>query len=129
MRAFALIGLGGVLGANARYLVSIWAARRWGTAFPWGTLLINLSGSFALGFLLELLAARFGNDLDARLLLGTGFLGAYTTFSTFAFETVALGRQRDHGPALANAIGSAALGIAGAAAGFYLAVLAFGGAA
>lgn len=129
MTAFLLIGLGGIFGANARYLVSVWAAGRWGTAFPYGTLLINATGSFALGFFLQFVAARFGNNLDARLLVGTGFLGAYTTFSTFAFETIALGRQRDHGPALVNALGSAALGIAGATAGFLLATLIAGSAA
>lgn len=123
MIAFLLIGLGGVLGANARYLVSVWAADRWGTAFPFGTLIINVSGSFAMGFFLELVAASFNNDLNARLLIGTGFLGAYTTFSTFAFETIALARERDHRPALINALGSAGLGIAAATAGYLLALL------
>ena len=121
MRAFVLIGLGGVLGANARYLVSLWAANRWGVAFPYGTLLINATGSFLIGFVLALVAARFGDSAEGRLLLVTGFLGAYTTFSTFAFETVALSRQRDHWPALANLLGSAVLGVGAAVAGILLA--------
>src|SRR5438067_7305899 len=100
VRAFVLIGLGGVLGANARYLVSVWAANRWGVAFPYGTLLVNATGSFLIGFVLALVAARFGDSAEGRLLVVAGFLGAYTTFSTFAFETVALSRQRAHWPAL-----------------------------
>jgi len=121
VRAFVLIGLGGVLGANARYLVSLWAANRWGVAFPYGTLLINATGSFLIGFVLALVAARFGDSAEGRLLLVTGFLGAYTTFSTFAFETIALGRQRDHWPALANLLSSAVLGVGAAVAGILLA--------
>lgn len=126
MIAFLLIGLGGVLGANARYLVSVWAAGRWGVSFPYGTLVINVSGSFAMGFVLEFLSAYFSNNADVRLFLATGFLGAYTTFSTFAFETIALARERDHRPALVNAFGSAGLGIATATAGYLLAFLVSG---
>lgn len=118
--AFLLVAIGGVLGANARYVVSQWAAARWGAAFPYGTLAINATGSLLLGLVLALDAARLGNNPDVRLLVTTGFLGAYTTFSTFAFETVALGRQRDHWPAVANIAGSVALGLGGAALGVLL---------
>jgi len=76
---YLLIGFGGLLGANARYLVSLWAAGRFRTAFPIGTFLINATGSFLLGLVLTL-ATRFGDTLDLRLLIATGFLGAYTTF-------------------------------------------------
>ncbi|HEX5501589.1 MAG TPA: fluoride efflux transporter CrcB [Thermomicrobiales bacterium] len=118
--ALLLVAVGGVLGANARYVVSQWAATRWGAAFPYGTLAINATGSLLLGLVLALDAARFGNDPDVKLLVATGFLGAYTTFSTFAFETLALGRQRDHWPAVANIAGSVALGLGGAALGVLL---------
>lgn len=118
--AFLLVAVGGVLGANARYAVSQWAAARWGAAFPYGTLAVNATGSLLLGFVLALDVARLGDNPDVKLLVTTGFLGAYTTFSTFAFETVALGRQRDHWPAVANIVGSVALGLGGAALGVLL---------
>jgi fluoride exporter len=87
---FLVVGLGGLLGANARYYVGEWVATRWGTAFPWGTLLINVSGSFALGLFLALATER-GRDRPAlRLFVATGFLGGYTTFSAFGYETIRL---------------------------------------
>jgi CrcB protein len=124
MRTYLLISLGGVAGANARYLLSGWAARRWGTGFPYGTLIINVSGSFLLAFVLTFAAARVHNSADLQLLIGTGFCGAYTTFSTFAYETMALTRQRDHLPAALNALGSAAAGVAAAVMGILLAAAA-----
>jgi fluoride exporter len=95
------IGAGAIAGAEARYLAGLWAAARWGSAFPWGTLLINLSGSFVLGFYLALVTERFTGRSTTRLLLATGFLGAYTTFSTFSYETVALVQHGAIGPAVA----------------------------
>ena len=120
MSAFLLIGLGGVLGANARYFISVWAAERFGKAFPFGTFLINVSGSVLIGGVLALLANQSADTATANLLLVTGFLGAYTTFSTFTFETLALIRQGAMRAALANVLGSTALGVIGAAAGFLL---------
>lgn len=128
MGPFLLIAVGAVCGANARYLISTWAAKRFGVAFPYGTLLVNASGSCLMGLLLTLLAGRLGAAADARALLAVGFLGAYTTFSTFAYETVALIRQGSIRLACVNALGSAAAGIVGAAAGIALAVW-LGGAA
>jgi CrcB protein len=123
MSALLLIGLGGVLGANARYLVSTWAAGRFGTAFPYGTFLINVSGSVLIGLVLTVVVDRLSTSSSVRLLVATGFLGAYTTFSTFAYETVALLRQGDLRPALINAVGSAVLGVSGCVAGILLATL------
>src|SRR5687768_414186 len=76
------VSLGGILGANARYLVGVYVAERFGTAFPYGTLLINISGSLAIGFFLTLATERFQVDPLWRLFFATGFLGAYTTFSS-----------------------------------------------
>lgn len=89
MEKYWLIGLGGFLGANARYLVSGWAAERWGASFPFGTLLVNVTGSLALGFFLTLANERALIDPRWRLFLAIGFVGAYTTFSTYAFESFA----------------------------------------
>lgn len=94
MREFLLIGVGAVLGANLRYWVAGYFADRLGLAFPYGTLFINITGSFLLGFILTLLANRLVADPTIRLLVGTGFLGAYTTFSTFSYDTISL-LQRD----------------------------------
>jgi fluoride exporter len=112
------IAIGAVVGANARFLVSTWAANRIGVDFPYGTLLVNVSGSCLIGVVLTLLAGQF--DAGARALLATGFLGAYTTFSTFAYETTALLRQGSIRLACLNALGSAAAGVGGAALGIVL---------
>src|SRR5438105_4677366 len=106
MRDLLLIGTGAVFGANLRYWVVNYVAARLGPAFPYGTLIINVTGSFLLGFILVLISNRLVADPGLRLLLGTGFLGAYTTFSTFSYETIALIDQGDHVPALANAAAS-----------------------
>jgi CrcB protein len=88
---FLLVGLGGFLGANARYLVARWADASVGGRFPLGTLLVNVAGSFFLGLLGALVVARVVPGADAlRLALGVGFLGAFTTFSTFEYETHSL---------------------------------------
>ena len=120
MTQYFWISLGAIFGANARYLISVRAAGRYGVAFPYGTFAINVSGSAVMGFLLGLLSVHFGNNAAARALLATGFLGAYTTFSTFTWETLALFRERENGRALLNLLGSALLGIGGALAGIWL---------
>ena len=109
-----LIGIGGILGANARYLVSVWAARRIGVSFPYGTLIVNLSGSLLLGFMATGIVGMVAYEREVQLLVSVGFLGAYTTFSTFAFESVGLVRRRAFGLAIANVLGSTVLGLVGA---------------
>lgn len=84
------VGLGGFLGANARYLVGSFLLERLSTGFPLPTLLINVSGSFAIGVLLTLLTERILADPAWRLFLVVGFLGGYTTFSSYSFEALAL---------------------------------------
>lgn len=86
---YMIIGLGGFIGANARYIVGQWAAERWGPGLPYGTFLINVSGSFILG-LFGTLALHLGWSPNTRLLIAVGILGAYTTFSTFEYETLQL---------------------------------------
>ena len=123
MGTMVLIALGGALGANARFIASTLAARRWGARFPWGTLLVNASGSFLLGLFLALPAL---GDGGTRALLATGFCGGYTTFSTFAYESVALGEKGARGATLANLLGSVSLCVAAAALGGALGVAAGG---
>jgi CrcB protein len=88
---YLLVGIGGFIGANARLVVARLVGALFETRFPLGTFVINISGSFLLGILGPLVAQRLmPNSESMRLALGVGFLGAYTTFSTFEFETHAL---------------------------------------
>jgi CrcB protein len=123
MNPYVLVAIGGVFGAIGRFAVSTLAAARWGVAFPIGTLIINVSGSAAMGFVLTFLPEHFGGGHDASLLIATGFLGAYTTFSTFAFESVGLSQRGRHGPMLLNLSASVLGGAAGATTGILLATL------
>lgn len=111
------VSLGGILGANARYLVSIYVAERLGAAFPYGTLLINVSGSLAIGFFLTLAIERFSIDPLWRLFFATGFLGAYTTFSSYTFEAAQLIRDGAYGLAFLYLFGSVLAGMIGVFAG------------
>ena len=120
---YLVISLGGVLGANARYLLGNWVAARYGTSFPYGTMLINVSGSFVIGFFLVLITERFVVHPNWRLFFAVGFLGAYTTFSTFSFETATLMQSGSWWLALANMIGSVVLGLVAVLVGMALARL------
>jgi CrcB protein len=123
LERLVLVGAGACVGGVARYLVSLWAADRFGATFPVGTLLVNASGSLLLAFLVVLTTDRLGLGPEVRLLLGTGFCGGYTTFSTFAYETLALVEAGDWAPALLNALASVALSLLGAVLGIWLARL------
>jgi fluoride exporter len=107
---YLLIGIGGFLGANARYLVAGWIAERCGAAFPYGTLVINVSGSFLLGLFLELITDRFITHPYWRPFFAIGFLGGYTTFSAFSFESFSLLLERSFLLAATNMAGSVLLG-------------------
>jgi CrcB protein len=118
-----LVGLGAGLGGLCRYGLSLWVAHHWGSHFPVGTLLINISGSFALTLLVVLTTERLGLGPEVRLLLGTGFCGGFTTFSTFALETLALLEARALATALLYIAASLLLSLLAAALGLWLARL------
>lgn len=107
---YLVISLGGILGANARYLLGTWIAQRYGTSFPYGTLVINISGSFVIGLFLTLISERFVVHPNWRLFFAVGFLGAYTTFSTFSYESVVLIQNGSWWLGLVNMVGSVVLG-------------------
>jgi CrcB protein len=115
-----VLSVGGVLGVNARYWLGFWMNRWVSAQFPWATFSINVSGSFAIGFLTMALA-RWLPHPNMRLLILVGFLGGYTTFSTFAFESLTLWERGEIGLSLANMIGSIAAGFVAVALGVGLA--------
>jgi CrcB protein len=114
------IALAGSLGALLRYWLDGVVSRRTGGGFPWGTFVVNVSGSLVLGLLFTLLTERYRVDAWIRSGLMIGFLGAYTTFSTFSLETYRLLEDRAVGLAAANAFGSVAAGLAAVYVGVVL---------
>jgi CrcB protein len=116
---YLMIGIGGFLGANARYVVGGWLTHLWGAQFPWGTFVINISGSFLLGLLMASLNARPLASPQYRLFFAVGFLGAYTTFSTFSYETLRLAQDQSMIAALLNITGSVVLGLVGVSFGVF----------
>jgi CrcB protein len=110
-----LMAVAGGLGAGTRYALDLWVRPRVSRRLPWSTLLINVTGSFALGLLVGL-----GAGDDARTIIGTGFLGGYTTFSTASVETVHLALDRRYAAAAVSAVAMLALSVAAAAGGYAL---------
>ena len=115
------VALGGGLGASMRYLLGGWVVARLGGAFPFHTLLINVTGSLAIGAVLVLLTERLVADPAWRLLLVVGFLGGYTTFSSYTFEALSLVEEGNWVAALGYVLGSNGLGLLAAYAGMVLA--------
>lgn len=106
-----LIAVGGAAGAVARYFVDTTISQRWPSAFPWGTLAVNLSGSLVLGVLFALTVERGVLPASSRAPVMIGFIGAYTTFSTFMLESWRLVEDGAVGLAVANIVGSCLLGL------------------
>jgi len=112
-----LIGAGGFLGAISRYLVDGWVSELSRGSFPWGTLVVNLTGSFVLGILFALSMERAVLPADIRPPVLIGFIGAYTTFSTLTLETWRLVEDGSYALAVGNIAGSLVLGLVAVAAG------------
>lgn len=115
-----LVGVGGFFGAVARYLIDGWVAERTGATFPWGTLVVNLSGAFLLGLLFSLTVERGALPAAIRAPILIGFIGAYTTFSTLALESWRLIEDGSYVLGAVNLLGSAGLGIVVVVAGLIL---------
>jgi CrcB protein len=107
---FLLVLLGGGVGSLARYTAGMAIVERFGSRFPVGTMAINVTGSFLIGLIMTIITERFPCDLNWRPLLVTGFLGGYTTFSSFEWETYYHVRQGGFWIGAANVVGSVALG-------------------
>jgi CrcB protein len=123
------VGLGSALGGMARYAFSGFVARRIGEIFPWGTLLVNISGGFVIGVAAATIRSDgpLPGDLTVRQLVMIGLCGGYTTFSSFSLQTLLLARGGDWPRALGNIVASVALCLVAVWAGFALGAFISGG--
>jgi fluoride exporter len=114
-----LVALGGAIGSAARYLAGAFIANRFGPDFPWGTFIVNVSGSFLIGVILSFVG---GGQLPAgaRPFLAVGIMGGYTTFSTYSNETLQLIEGGEFGAAMFNALGQVVVGLVGVYLGVIL---------
>jgi CrcB protein len=117
---YVLVFVGGGLGATSRHVINMTCARCMGAAFPWGTFIINITGSTVMGLIAGYLAYKGEASQPWRLFLMTGILGGYTTFSAFSLDTAVLYERGELGLALAYVLGSVVLSIAGLFAGLAL---------
>ncbi|MEM5473136.1 fluoride efflux transporter CrcB [Hoeflea sp. AS60] len=121
MNALVLVFVGGGLGAVSRHITAMAVVRALGTAFPWGTMVVNIVGSLVMGLLIAWLARRSSGDADLRLLLATGFLGGFTTFSAFSLDAVTLYERGALTAAAAYVIASVTVSILALFGGLWLA--------
>ena len=120
MRTIIAIAIAGAIGALARFGISTLFLQRFGDRFPWGTIVINVTGAFAIGLLFGIFGQRVGGAVWLRTALVVGFLGAYTTFSAFSLETVRLFEDGAFGLGIANAAGSVVAGLVAVYVGILL---------
>lgn len=126
MDRFLWICAGGAVGTGARYLIVLWAARSFGPTFPAGTLIVNVAGSFLLGFLMHVGSATQSLPVTVRLALTTGIMGGFTTYSTFSYETANFLRRGAGQYAALNIIATVAGCLVAVFAGIALARLVVG---
>ena len=120
MRELFLIASAGALGATSRYGVGLWVTKVCGSRLPYGTLTVNVVGSLLLGFIIYVAGAQMISR-DLRIFLTTGFMGAFTTYSTFSYETVELFQDGQMGLAAMNVALNLVLGLGAAVLGIYIA--------
>ena len=125
MTLYLLVAVGGALGSVARFWLSTLVAARVGDSFPWGTLLINVTGSFIIGFFATLTGpeGRFAAGAEGRIFVMTGLCGGFTTFSAFSLQTLNLAREGDWLRASGNIVGSVVICLAAVWLGHLLATL------
>lgn len=111
MRHLALAMIGGALGSGVRHLVNVNLGRWLGAGFPWWTLFVNVTGCFMMGALIDILALRFNASNDLRVLLATGVLGGYTTFSAYSLDFAFLLQRHDYVPAVLYLVGTVVVSI------------------
>ena len=116
-----LVALGGALGSVCRYLVGVGAGRLLGADFPFGTMIVNIVGSFVMGLFIELLAVRFDGSESLRLFVAVGILGGFTTLSSFSLDSVVLFERGAIGAAALYVGGSIVLSLAALVAGLHFA--------
>lgn len=105
------ISLGAISGALCRYYLNLWFVERFGVGFPYGTFFINITGCFLMGLVFMGTESAIAISPEVKLLVATGFLGSYTTFSTYGLDTVSLIDAKQVIPALIYGVGSAVIGI------------------
>lgn len=111
MEGIILVAVGGAIGSVIRYLVSLWAADKWGAAFPYGTFIVNIAGCYIIGLFMIIATERHMLPPHWRLLVASGFLGGLTTFSSFSYETLKLVQDGAWSAAVANIAGNLCLGL------------------
>lgn len=121
MTMFLYAALGGAIGAAARYGVNLTAPKLVGHGFPWGTMIVNITGSFIMGLLISLMALAWTTSQEMRVFLTTGILGGFTTFSAFSLDFATLFERKEYGLAFGYAGGSVVLSLLAVFAGLYLA--------
>ena len=120
MKLILLAAAGGAIGASARYVAGIGMVRLLGHGFPWGTLFVNIVGSFLMGVFIEAWALRYSAPQEVRVFIATGLLGGFTTFSAFSLDFITLFERKDYGSAFGYLLGSVGLSLLALFAGLYV---------
>ena len=128
MNGLLYVALGGAFGASGRYGLGLWIDRVSGSDFPYGTMSANILGSFAMGLLVAWLALKGAGSESARLFIGVGLLGGFTTFSSFSLDAINLVRDKGISPFLTYVLSSVVISLLAIAVGLWLGRKALGGA-